>query len=408
MYKKYHLHSGAELVTIHSENLETVTIMILVKTGTMFEQHHEHGIAHFLEHMCFKDTLHYKKEKLMLLFEEKGVVTNAFTGHECTGYFGKMLKEKYREVLPLLAELYYHPQFPTEDIKIEKNVVIGEINMYKDDPITTAAELHEEYVYGKGKPHGTLILGTKESVQSITQEMLFDFHERFYIPVNTTIVVSGNFNQLSIEEECNNIFSIIKNGNPSAVPLTQLTVGPQINHIEKESEQSHVIISYHAVSQFDTQTRVLKLLATILGQGMTSRLFIRLREKMGAGYYVAANLEQTFDNGIFVIRTGTEHNRVEEIIAAIKDECEIIKNNLLTEKELQKVKDITMSKFVMALESSDAIAEYYGIRDILGLPYKSLEIIKEEIEKVTAEDILKCAQKYFVEEGCIVSILGKK
>ncbi|HEY1041217.1 MAG TPA: pitrilysin family protein [Candidatus Paceibacterota bacterium] len=406
MYQERKLNNGTRLVTYHQKDLDTVTMMVLVKTGALFEDAHEKGIAHFLEHMCFKDTKNYTKEDLLKEFEMRGAVSNAFTAYECTAYYAKTTKDMYEEVFPLISEIYHYPQFPEDEIVIEKGVVIGEINMNKDLPQMMTYKKHQEFLYGIGKPHGDAILGSIESVNSLTRDMLKDFHDRFYIPENTVIMIAGNFDESNIVELCEKHFTKPAGSPVLPIPPTQQSTGGAINLVEKESEQSHIIYSYNTESFYHKDATLLTVLGNILGQGLTSRLFMRLREKMGAGYYAQAELDETYDAGALLIATGTEHARVQEVIMAIHDECTKLINEEISEAELKKVKDMTLARHIMGLESSDSRADYNGVRAILGLPERNAETLKHELEVITPADVIRIARQYFIPETLLVTVVG--
>lgn len=406
MYKERKLNNGTRLVTYHQKDLDTVTMMVLVKTGALFEDINARGVAHFLEHMCFKDTKNYTKEELLRELEMRGAVSNAFTAYECTAYYAKTTKDMYQEVFPLIAEIYHYPQFPEDEIAIEKGVVIGEINMYKDLPQMALYKKHQEFLYGVGKPHGDPILGTIESVTSLTRDMIKNFHDKFYIPENTVIMIAGNFDESTLTQMCEQQFSKPAGSAVFPIPTTQQSAGGAINLFEKDSEQSHIIYSHNTTSFYHEDVTVLTVLSNILGQGLTSRLFMRLREQMGAGYYTSAELDETYDNGALLISTGTEHARVQEVVMAIHDECTKLVNEEISEAELRKVKDMTLARHIMGLESSDSLAEYNGMRAILELPQRNAETLKRDLDAITSGDIMRVAQKYFIPESLLVTVSG--
>ncbi len=385
----------------------TVTVLVMVEAGSEYETKEKNGISHFLEHMCFKGTtmrptaLSISKE-----LESIGSQYNAFTGEEYTGYYAKSHPKHVHKILDVVSNLYLNPVFPEKEIEKEKGVIIEEINMYRDMPHRHVQELFTELLYGD-QPAGWNIAGTHESVRGMSRNDFISYRSAKYVAPATTVIVAGKFNEQKILKDIEAKFGILSTAkieNKSHVTETQNL--PMIKIEDRKTDQAHIVLGMRGVPVAHKDTAALRVLSAVLGAGMSSRLFQKLREEMGVGYYVRSSYDGYADHGIFSVSVGCDVKRVEEVVSAVMKELLAFTTENVGDEELKKTKDYLIGSMYLGLESSDSLAEFYGFQEILRRDLKKPAQIVKEIQAVTAADIRKIAKKYFVDKHLNLAIVG--
>lgn len=406
-FNKTTLSNGLKVITIPMEDNPAVTVLVTVETGSKYEKKEISGLSHFLEHMVFKGSK--KRPTAMDISRELdslGAQYNAFTSQEYTGYYAKVSKEKIDTALDIVSDIYLHPLFDGKEIEKEKGVIVEEIRMYQDSPHRHVNDLFINLVYGD-QPAGWNIAGNENTVKSFNREDFVKYLSEHYVAEATTVVISGTFDEKDAIEKVEKAFSNISTDKKH----TKLKVKEEQNKPQtllkfKETEQAHLILgvrSFDAKSEYDP---VLSVLSTLLGGGMSSRLFQKLREEMGVGYYIRSSHDAYTDHGLFTISTGIDTTRIDEVIKVLLNECKKIVNEEISEQELNKVKDYIAGSFVLGLETSDSRAEYCAINQILKGKIDSPKEEIEKIKKVTVNDIKEIAKKIFVDENLNLAIIG--
>lgn len=406
-FNKTTLSNGLKIITIPMEDNPAVTVLVTVETGSKYEKKEISGLSHFLEHMVFKGSK--KRPTAMDISRELdslGAQYNAFTSQEYTGYYAKVSKEKIDTALDIVSDIYLHPLFDGKEIEKEKGVIVEEIRMYQDSPHRHVNDLFMNLVYGD-QPAGWNIAGNENTVKSFNREDFVKYLSEHYVAEATTVVISGTFDENDAIKKVEKAFSNISTDKKH----TKLKVKEEQNKPQtllkfKETEQAHLILgvrSFDAKSEYDP---VLSVLSTLLGGGMSSRLFQKLREEMGVGYYIRSSHDAYTDHGLFTISTGIDTTRIDEVIKVLLNECKKIVNEEISEQELNKVKDYIAGSFVLGLETSDSRAEYCVINQILKGKIDSPKEEIEKIKKVTVNDIKEIAKKIFVDENLNLAIIG--
>ncbi len=405
--KKKILKNGLRVVTIPMKDNPTVTVLVLVGTGSDYEEKKLNGISHFLEHMCFKGTV--KRPTAQAISHELdalGAQYNAFTGNEMTGYYAKADSKKFKQIFDVISDIYVNSTFPEAEIEKEKGVIVEEINMYEDMPQRHVQDLFQGLLYGD-QPAGWNIAGTKENVRAMTREDFVKYKKMHYVAGATTIIVAGNITEKEVLQEVNKHFSAIHDGKKGKKKNTKyVQANPEILVSFKETDQTHLVLGVRTFDLFDKRNPVLSVLGCVLGGGMSSRLFSKLREEMGVAYYVRAYNDASLDRGVFQISAGVANTRVEEVVKEILLECKKLKNELVSKEELQKVKSFIVGNMKLSLEATDDIANFYGGQEILKGDMKTLEQKAKDIEAVTALDIQKMANKIFTNKNLNLCLIG--
>jgi predicted Zn-dependent peptidase len=401
------LNNGVRVVIVPND-APTVTALVMVGTGSAYDGDHERGLSHFLEHMVFKGTT--KRPDAKYISEELesiGAVSNAFTDLEFTGYYAKGNPGPLETFLDVLSDVYLNGTFPPIEIEKEKGVIIEEINMYEDRPDIKVHETFFEAMFGDSGM-GRATIGTKESVRSFNREDFFAYKDKHYVGANTIVVVAGKCEPGQVHALVETYFSSISEKEKLLREPTHYAEHTEasVAVLPKQTDQTHIVIGCRAFAATDPRTPALSLLATILGRGMSSRLFIKLREELGVAYYVGAGTESFVDAGLFSISAGIDKARIIEVCGAIADELALIKNELVSEKELKKAKEFTASLIRLGLESTDAIAEYYAIQLVRTGVLKTPNERIADLMDVTVEDIRTVAQEVFKKEGITIAVVG--
>jgi predicted Zn-dependent peptidase len=405
-YKKTTLPNGLRVIAVPTKG-PSVTVLVMVETGSNHESKAENGLSHFLEHMCFKGTP--KRPSSIDVARELdglGAENNAFTNHEYTGYWAKGSKKHFKQLLDIVSDIYLHPNIPAEDLEKERGVILQEINMYEDLPQSLAVDEYVELSYG-GTPAGQRILGPKENIQNFKREDFVSYMKKHYVAKGTIVVVAGDIETSQVLKEVKSMFkgiSISKKSTRKPIKVIQKIPGLKI-HV-KDTDQTHMVIGFRSYKASDKKVATVSLISTILGGGMSSRLFQLLREEMGVCYYVKSIEDENKDYGFFGIRTGVDRRRVKEVVEAILKECIKMKETLVSDEELNKAKEHLIGHLHMALETSDNQADFYAIQEALKHEIKTPEEIEKEIRKVTAEDIMKVAKEMFQDDRMNMAVVG--
>lgn len=405
--KKKILKNGLRIVTVPMKDNPTVTVLVLVGTGSDYEEKRVSGISHFLEHMCFKGTA--KRPTAQAIAHELdalGCVYNAFTDHEMTGYYAKADAKHFKKIFEVISDIYLNSTFPEGEIEKEKGVICEEINMYEDMPHRHVHDMMEELLYGD-QPAGRNIAGTKEIVKSLTREDFVKYHKAHYVAGATTIIVAGNTSEVDVLREVNKYFKDVSSGTKSKKPKTKESqISPQIKLKYKSTDQTHFVISCRSFDMFDKRNYTLSVLSAVLGAGMSSRLFIKLREEMGVAYYVNAFNDTSLDHGAFKISAGVNNERTAEVIKEILQECKKLCDVEVSKDELAKVKSLIIGNTKLALEATDDIANYYGRQEILKNEMRTIEEKAKHINAVSSADIRKMARIIFTNKALNLAVIG--
>ncbi len=406
-FNKTILKNGLKVITVPMQDNPAVTVLVMVSTGSKYEEKKVNGLSHFLEHMVFKGTTKRPKSiDISRELESMGSQYNAFTSQEYTGYYAKVNAEHLDTALDVVSDIYLNPLLNSAEIEREKGVIVEEIRMYKDMPQRHIQDLFLELAYGD-QPAGWNIAGNEENVKGFTREDFVKYRGEHYVAEATTVIISGSFDEKTIIGKIENVFAdILTTKKNNKLQVVENQTSPQIVLKYKETDQAHIVLGVRTFGAKSEHDATLSVLATLLGKGMSSRLFQKLREEMGVGYYVGASNDTYTDHGLFTISVGIDTKRIEEVLAVLIDECKKIINEPITDQEMKRVKDYISGSVLLSLETSDARAEYAAISDILKGTIESPKVEIEKINNVTTEQVKDLAKKIFVDEGLNLAIIG--
>lgn len=394
---KYTIESitGIDTIFAPMEDANSVTIEIMCKAGSIYENRQNNGISHFLEHLFFKGGDKYPTPKAVAEAVDKfWGEFNAYTGDEFAGYYVKCAPEFINRAIDVLADMMNNAKFNTEELEREKWVVIQELKMYEDNPMAMAMQKWQSYYLGDNS-FGRPIIGTEENINAFTQQMLFDHKADLYSKDNLIIVIAGKItdkqaviNQLA--QEFSNIPASKKVNKPKFV---QTLPKEHTGFYEQKNEQAHLVISAPGFDGNDETKYAANVLGTILGGNMSSRLFQNIREKQGLCYYIKWWHMSQEDLWVFLIRAGIDKKRFDFGVEKIFEEIQHISEWNITQEEFDNAIGYNEGQIQMGIESSDQMASFIGNQYLIYKKIESLEEILEKYKKLTLEDVKAVAKK---------------
>lgn len=400
------LPNGVRIVTEYMPYVRSVSLGVWIGSGSRVEQTRENGLSHFIEHMVFKGTTNRSAEDIARSVDSVGGGLDAFTSKELVSFNTKVLDQHLPFALDVLSDLVLHPLFREADIEKEKSVVLEEIKMEADQPEFV---LHESFIsnFWKGHGLGKPILGTRDTVKKFSQPMLMDYYSRVYSPQNILITAAGNLNHTEVVKLISEKFASLTDRGPAPGDTTPSTHAPLILKKKDSLEQVHIAIGVPAYSLAHELRFPLYVLNTVLGGGMSSRLFQNIREKQGLAYAVYSELNLFRDTGCFTIYAGTAAETARKVIDSVIHEFHNLKQELIAEDELRRAKDHLKGSLMLSLESSSSRMSNLARQELYFDRFMSPDEMLESIEKVTAEDVQKIAQEFFHNEKIALAMLGR-
>ncbi|MBI2592757.1 MAG: insulinase family protein [Candidatus Colwellbacteria bacterium] len=406
-FKKTVLDSGLRIVTLPEEDSLTTTVLVLVEAGSKYENKEINGLSHFLEHMCFKGTV--KRPRSIDIAGELdgiGAACNAFTAQEYTGYFAKSQPKHFAAILDVVSDMYLNPIFETAEIDKERGVIVEEINMHEDIPMRRVQEFFMTLLYGD-QPAGWDISGRKEVIESLTRDDFIKYRREHYLAGSSIVVVSGKFDEAEAIEKVKRAFSGIMSGAKTPkIKTTENQEKPEIFLKHKETGQTHLVLGVRTFSVFDKRKYALQVLSDVLGGGMSSRLFQKIREEMGAAYYVNASADLYSDHGLLSVSSGVHHPKLNDVIEATLEEFGRLKEETVPAAELQRSKDHLVGNLFLGLEASDQIAGFYGGQEIITKEMVTPEEWARRIQAVGSEEVRETAQDIFKNEKLNLAVIS--
>ncbi len=406
-YEKMTLKNGLRIVLAPMGEAETVTVLVMTGVGSRSESRKENGIAHFLEHMLFKGTL--KRPTTHDITKELdgiGAEYNAFTGKEYTGYYAKVAAAHAETALDVVSDIFMNAKLEQEEINRESGTILQELNMYEDMPMRHVNDIWESHLYGD-HPLGWEILGTKENIKSFKRADFVKYLRRGYVAENVVVGVAGRFDAAQMRREIEKRFASIGHGaKPKFKKASDKQSEPGLFIQKKKTDQTHMLLGVRTYDMYHPDRYALAILATLLGGGMSSRLFIEVRERRGLAYNVHTSTEAYQDAGYLATQCGVEHGNLEQAIMVILDEYRKIASEEVDAAELMKAKEYIKGKMAMSFEGSDDVIEYLLEQEVLRgeivLPAEKMKCL----DAVTVEDVQRVARDIFVNKKLNLAIIG--
>jgi len=408
-FAKKVLPNGLTVISVPMPSFESATALILVGAGSRYETKKNNGISHFLEHMAFKGTkARPTYMEIAGLIDGIGGEFNAFTSKEYTGYYVKAGKNNIEIIVDLLSDMIQSSLLDAKEIEKEKGVIMEEINLYEDTPMRHIGDIFERLLYGD-VPLGWDTAGEKDIIRSLKREDFVAYMKSLYSPDNMTIVFAGGIETKAMEKLAKKYLgSLTKFKTAKALPVKEDQSKPQATVKHKKTEQAHLALGVRTVANNHKDKYALNVLASILGGGMSSRLFSEVREKRGLAYYVRTSSDHYTDAGSLVVTAGIDPTRIDEAIQVIVSELADIRDERkpISDEELRKAKEYLKGHLVLELEDSRSVSIYYASQQMLDKEIKNPDDSLRKVDQVTKADVIRVAKKYLTDKTLNFAVIG--
>lgn len=407
MHQKTLLPNGLRVLTERLESTQSVTVLILVKSGSRCEDQRIRGISHFLEHMFFKGGEKYPDTKAVSeTIDAIGGEFNAFTGKEYVGYYVKVASAHRSTAMEVLADMLITAKHDPVEIDKERGVIMEEYNMYQDTPMYQVGWDFEKLLFGD-QPLGWDQIGLKDVIHTVTREDFMEYQRKWYRSDNMVITVAGDVDHEAVVKEVERLFTVPK-GVTTDRWLDYEVRAPKDRVIlqEKKTEQGHVVVGFPSYPEQHPDHYAVRLLAIILGGNMSSRMFLGVREAKGLAYYIQTSTDDYTDVGVISTRAGVDLTRVDLAVEAIVDQYRQIREEKVSQFELQKSKDYLKGKMILKLEDSEEVAHLLAKHEVLYGEVLTPEAIETAVDQVTADDVFRVAQDLLRPEAMVMAGIG--
>lgn len=401
------LPGGLRVLTVPHDDTKAATVLVLVGVGSKHESKKLGGISHFVEHMLFKGT---EKRPTPLAVAETmdrvGGSFNAFTGEDYTGYYAKVDSSHTGLAIEWVSDIFLNSLLPAGEVRRERGVIIEEIAMYREIPARRVQSLWQYLLYGD-QPAGREIAGTRETVSLMTRRDLIGHMRSHYTAPNTIVCVAGAFDEKRIREQIGRLFRKVPAVSaPVRPPVEERQAAPEVLLETRDGEQAHLALGVRGVHRFHPARYAQEVLACMLGGMMSSRLFVEIRERMGIAYSVGTDAEADPDTGYVCTFAGIRPSGAERAIKAILREYRSMARMPVSAGELKKAKDHLVGHAILSMESSEAQAHFYGMRELLENAVVSPDEVYAMIQNVRAGEVRRLAEDIFRPERLNLALLG--
>ncbi len=391
-------------------SLRSVALGVWASVGSRYEGKGEEGLSHLIEHMMFKGTRQRTASQISNEIDAMGGEMNAFTTHETTAFYGKVLDQQAVFALDLLSDLFHHSRFSPQDIVKEKQVVLEEIRTVQDDPEDFVHELHAKDILGP-HPLGQPILGNPKTMQRVTRKDLLRYVAKHYRPEKTILAVAGNFSTTRFLDEINEKFGNWKAKATGETSDVTYSVWPAKAHVSrsihrKPLEQVHICVGFKGLPIGHPDRYVGHVLNTILGGGVSSRLFQEIREKHGCAYTVYSHLTSFLDGGFLTVYAATRPGEVEKVVQQICSEAKKLTRREVTRKELERTKTQLKGNIMLGLEGTYGRMNKLAKDELYQGRHVPLLEMAKAIDRITPCQIRDLSKMLFDFNDLVVTALG--
>jgi len=399
------LPNGVKVITEAMSHVRSVSVGVWVGTGSRRETPEQNGVSHFIEHMLFKGTTTRSAEDIARSVDSLGGNLDAFTGKEMVCYNTKVLDEHLPVAMDILSDLVLNPAFRDDDIEKEKGVILEEIKMDADNPDYL---VHETFTSNFWKDHslGRPILGTPQTVKKLNREVIDAYYREIYTPENLLVTAAGNLNHQRLVGLVAERFANVKSGGPIPEQVKPATHARIALKTKKELEQVHVCIGVPSYPISHEDRFICYVLNTVLGGGMSSRLFQNIRERQGLAYSVFSELNPHTDTGCLAVYAGTSLESARKVIDCVLKEFTELKQEPVPAEELRRAKDHMKGSLMLSLESTSSRMSNLARQQMHFNRFFTLDELVESIEKVTADEVQRVARDFFRPESIALTVLG--
>ena len=406
MYNKAVLDNGLRVITQIMPYSASVCLAVLVGTGSCYESEKEAGISHFVEHLYFKGTERRPTSKeISQDIEGVGGVINGSTDKELTVFWCKVASSHFPIALDVLCDLLLHSRFDSKDIEQERKIIVEEINMNLDIPQQRVNMLIDELLWPE-QPLGREVAGDKETVASITREQLLDCVARRYLPNNVVLSIAGGIKHEEAMAQIEPLFDQWVAGElATGYTTSDKQTAARLRVEPRDSEQAHLCLAVHGFSYSHPKRFALDLLNTVLGGGMSSRLFLEIRENKGLAYDIYSHADHFLSSGSLTVYAGVDPEKVQAAVLAILEELSKVKQGI-TPNELTRAKELSKGRLQLRLEDSQNVALWLGSQEILRQHILTMDDVISIIDTITCDEISLVAEELLDAEQLNLAIVG--
>ena len=404
-YERHVLENGLRVLTADLPQAQSVTCMVMLAAGSRYESPETNGIAHFSEHMFFKGTERRPTARdISGEIDSIGGEFNAFTSKEYTAYYVKCAAEHRDIALDVIVDMLRNSLFDSEEIEREKGVIIEEMNMYFDTPRDYIGGVYEDLLYGD-QPLGWDVIGRRETVRGATRETFMSYLDHWYHPARMVLGLGGRIGADALER-AQALFGDLPATETGEPGPAQPHANGRVKVFTKQSDQAHLILGVPSLPLAHPDRYALQLLATVLGGGMSSRLFTEVRERRGLAYYVFGTNHSYTDAGSLFSQAGVDINRIDDAVTTIAGELRKIAAEAVPADELEKARNFAKGRFVLQLENPQGLILFGMRREVLEGRAPDLEEVLEGLNAVTVEDVQRVAQQLIADERLRLAVIG--
>jgi predicted Zn-dependent peptidase len=405
LYEKTTLANGLRILTAPMPHTYSVAIVIYVGAGSRYERKEQAGLSHFVEHLCFKGSQKRPTSKdISEAIDRVGGMLNGATDRELTVYYCKVAAPHFPLALDVLVDLVRAPRFEPEEMEKERRVILEELAMVADTP-GQLVDLIIDQALWSDQPLGWDVAGTEESVKAIDRQTALDYRARQYVPNNMVVSVAGSIDHRQVQEQLAAFWRDCPPGSPSSWYPATNHQGPRCTLRYKKSEQSHLCLAVRGLSLQHPDRHALALLSIILGEGMSSRLFLELRERQGLVYDVHSYVSHFLDSGAFTIYAGVDPARTVDTLKVILSELVRLRDGV-DEEELVKAKEISKGRLLLRLEDTRSVAGWMGSQELLLSEVRTPDQVIDLLEAVTTQDVQRVARGLLVNDHLHMALVG--
>ena len=401
------LDSGARLITAPMPARQSVSVALMFGVGSRYESRELAGISHFVEHMLFKGSDRYPGSKEVAeAIEGIGGELNAATDKEATMYWARVPGDRLNEAVSVLCDMVLHPLMVEEEVDKEREVIIEELRMYRDSPGDHVHTVFEEMIW-PDHPLGWDIAGTEENLPGVDGSRMRDHLRDHYSAQDLVAVIAGNIDHDAALEAVTPFMAGWRKGERSTyAAATPLTLGPTVQLISRPTEQVNIVLGTRCIDYFHPDRYAIDMMNTVLGEGMSSRLFLEVRERLGLCYDVHSWAGKMADTGSAGVYIGTDPKRAEEALKAVMHELHRMAEETVGANELEKARAYLKGRMVLRLESTGAVSTWLGGQELLTNKIIPMEETLAALDAVTAADVTRLARETYAEQAIQLAAIG--
>jgi predicted Zn-dependent peptidase len=407
VFERQSLANRLRVLTAPLPHAQSVACFVMLAAGSRYERAENRGIAHFAEHMFFKGTERRPTSRdLTTLVDGIGGEFNAFTSKEYTGYYVRCAGADRDTAIDVLLDMIRHSKFDPEEIEREKGVILEEMNMYYDTPRDHIGTVYETLMFGDN-PLGWETLGTKDTIRAASRDTFLDYITEWYTPERMVIGVSGMVGDDLLPSLERLLGDMSANGRGAPAPAQlEKPAGPHVAIHHKDADQAHIILGVPSYPLEHPDRYALQLLATVLGTGMSSRLFLEVRERRGLAYYVYGANHSYTDAGSLYAQAGVDLNRIDDAVSVIVEQFKRMAEEPVPADELEKSRSLAKGRFVLSTESPQGLVMFGLRREVLEGEAMEPAKLLAKLDEVTVEDVQRVARDLIASDRLHLAVIG--